>query len=97
MQSNTEDKNGIQYDAPARPDAKRCLDVLVVELRRAKGRDGWHRVCGREAVRDEMYGQKAECGRIAGHGDRASEWARNTLGENTIDDRAGSVYEQRPE
>jgi hypothetical protein len=52
--------------------------VLIVELRRAKGRDEWHRVRGREAVRDEMYGQIAEHGRISGHGDRVSEWARNT-------------------
>ena len=75
MKGNSEDKNGIKYDAPARPDAERCLDVLVVELRRAQGRDWWHRVRGRKAVRDKMQGQKAECGRISGHGDRVSEWA----------------------
>jgi hypothetical protein len=42
VQSNTEDKNGILYDALARPDAEHCLEVLVVELRRVKGRDGWY-------------------------------------------------------
>jgi hypothetical protein len=32
VQSNAEYKDGVQHDASARPDAERCLDVLVVEL-----------------------------------------------------------------
>jgi hypothetical protein len=97
VQSNTEHKDGVQHDASARPDAERCLDVLVVELRRAKGRDRRRRVRGRKAVREDVHGQNAECDCISRHGDRACEWARNTRTENTFDDRAGRVYEQRPE
>ncbi len=61
-----EDKCGIQHHASAGPAAERSLDVLVVELRRAKGRDGWGGIRRREAVRDEMHGEKAECGCISG-------------------------------
>jgi hypothetical protein len=96
VQSNTGNKNGIWYDAPERPDTERCLDVLVVELRRAKGRNGCDGVPGREAVRDEMYGQKTKCGRIYGHGDRVGERAQ-IRGEKIRLMIALDVYEQRPE
>jgi hypothetical protein len=47
----------------ARTAAERRLGV-VKHRRRAKGRDGRHWVCVREAVRDEVRGQEAECERI---------------------------------
>ncbi len=45
----------------------------------------------------EMHGEKAERGGTPGHGERASELARKARREKTLDDRAGRVYEQRPE
>ena len=79
---------------------QRGLDVLVVELGGAEGRDGRRGLGGREAVRVDVHGEEEESGGVAGHGERAGEWARGGAcgawsggGEDALEERARGVHE----
>jgi hypothetical protein len=93
MQSHSDDERGVKHGALAGPPVKRRLDVLVVELRRAEGRDGGRGVCRRKAVHEDMDRQKEERGGISGHGEHTRERTQGTGGEKTFENGARGVDE----
>ena len=98
MQRDAEDERNVERGAACGPAVQRRLDVLIVELGGAKGRDGRRGVRGCEAVREEVNGEEEERGGIAGQGKRAGERAyggtRSGRGEEALEERARGVHEQ---
>lgn len=98
MQRDAEDEREVERGATRGPALQRGLDILVVELGGAEGRDGRRGIGGCEAVHVKVDGEEEESGGIAGHGKRAGERACGGMwcgrGEETLEGRARGVHEQ---
>ena len=98
VERDAEDERAVERDAADGPALQRRLDVLVVELGRAQGRDGRGGVGGCEAVREDVDGDEEERGGVACRGERAGERAGRGGGgggEDALEERARGVYQQR--
>lgn len=73
MRHDGDDERDVEWSAARRPAVERSLDVLIVELRGPKGRDGRRRPGGCKAVRVEVH--REEGSGVADHGEHASERA----------------------
>jgi len=93
VQGDAEDKRGIKHGAPDGPAVERGLDVLVVELGRADGRDTTRR---RKPMDNHVDREEEEGGGVAGHREGAGErsWRR---GEEAFEEGARRMHEQGPE
>ena len=98
VERDAEDERAVERHATDGPALQCGLDVLVVELGRAQGRDGRRGVGGCEAVREDVDGEEEERGGVTCRGKRAGERAGRTgRGEDALEERARGVYQQRRE
>ena len=101
VQRDAEDEHDVECGAARGPAVQRGLDVLIVELGGAKGRDGRRGIGGCKAVCEKVNGKEEESGGIAGHGKRAGERACGRTcgtwggrGEEALEERARRVHEK---